>query len=57
MRPEEPFEFSISAEKSVSISIKIFFLNYIFEDHLILGEKAFEFPITAEKSEKDLFFL
>ena len=35
IRPEEPFEFVISAEKSVSISVKTFF----FGDHLFLGEK------------------
>ena len=36
IRPEEPFEFVISAEKSDSISVKTFFF---FGDHLFLGEK------------------
>ena len=36
IRPEEPFEFVISAEKSVSISVKTFF----FGDHLFLGGKS-----------------
>ena len=35
IRPEELFEFVISAEKSVSISVKTFF----FGDHLFLGKK------------------
>ena len=35
IRPEEPFEFVISAGKSVSVSMKTFF----FGDHLFLGGK------------------
>ena len=46
MRPEEPFEFPILSEKSVSISVKTFFL----EITCFWTEKAFEFPISAEKS-------
>ena len=52
IRPEEPCEFPISAEKSVSISVKTFFFVFcfVFGDHLVLAEKPFEFPISAEKS-------
>ena len=46
IRSEEPFKFSISAEKSVSISLKTFFL----EITCFWAEKPFEFPILAEKS-------
>ena len=47
-RPEEPFEFPISAEKSVSISVKTFF--FIMEITCFWAEKPFEFPISAKKS-------
>ena len=47
IQAKEPFEFPISAEKSVSILVKIFFF---FEDHLILGEKPYQFAISAKKS-------
>ena len=44
--PPQTIKFEITAEKSVSISVKTFF----FEDHLILGGKKFELEISAEKS-------
>ena len=47
IRPEEPFEFPISAEKSVSISVKTFFF---LEITCFWAENPFEFPILAEKS-------
>ena len=46
IRPEEPFEFPISPEKSLSISVKTFFL----EITCFWAKKPFEFPISAEKS-------
>ena len=46
IRPEEPCEFPISAEKSVSISVKTFFLKIT----CFWAEKLFEFPIVADKS-------
>ena len=44
--PEEPFEFPISPEKSLSISVKTFFL----ETTCFWAKKPFEFPISVEKS-------
>ena len=38
IQPEEPFEFVISAEKSVLISVKTFL--FFFGDHLFLGGKS-----------------
>ena len=56
IRPEEPFEFPMSAEKSVSISVGItcfllFFINFFFslEITCFRAEEPFEFPISAEK--------
>ena len=46
IRPEEPCEFPISAEKSVSISVKTFFF---LEITCIWAKKLFKFPISAEK--------
>ena len=46
--PEEPFEFPISAEKSVSISVKTFF--FCLEITCFWAENPFEFPISAENS-------
>ena len=41
IRPEEPCEFSVSAEKSVSISVKTFiYLFFLGGDHLFLGKKT-----------------
>ena len=47
IRAEEPFEFPISAEKSVSISVKPFLF---LEITCFWAEKPFQFPISAEKS-------
>ena len=47
IRAEESFEFPISAEKSVSILVKTFFL---LEITCFWAEKSFEFPISVEKS-------
>ena len=47
-RPEEPFEFPISAEKSVSLLVKTIFV--FLEITYFWAEKPFEFPISAEKS-------
>ena len=44
---EKSFEFPISAEKSLSISVKTFFF---LEITWIWAERSFEFPISAEKS-------
>ena len=38
-QPPQMFEFWISAEKSVSISAKIFLFLFYFGDHLFLGVK------------------
>ena len=46
IRPEKALEYPILAEKSVSISVKTFFL----EITCFWAEKTFEFPISAEKS-------
>ena len=55
---EKPFEFPILAEKSFSISVKIFFFLQI---TCFWAGKPFEFPILAEKSfsilVKTFFFL
>ena len=51
-RPEKAFEFPILAEKSVSISVKIFF---ILEIICFWAEKAFERKIRLNFGE-DLFF-
>ena len=48
-RAEEPFEFPISAEKTVSISVKTFFFFFL-EITCFGAEKQFQFPISAEKS-------
>ena len=45
-RPEKTFEVSISAGKSLRISVKTFF----FGDHLSLAGKTFQFLIAAGKS-------
>ena len=50
IRPEEPCEFPISAEKSVSISVKTFFFIFIFEIICFWAKKPFEFPISAKKA-------
>ena len=47
IRTEEPFEFAISAGKSVSISVKTFFFSDI---TCFWAEKPFEFPISTKKS-------
>ena len=51
IRPEEPFEFPISAEKSVPVLVKTFsFFFFFFEITCLWAEKTFEFPISAKKS-------
>ena len=60
-RPEEPFEFPILAEKSVSFLVRIFrfFVFFFFGDHLVLGGKsvkAFEFLKSVSISVKTFFF-
>ena len=47
IRPKEPFEFLISAKKSVSILVKTFFFSEITS---FGAEKPFDFPISAQKS-------
>ena len=50
-RSEEPFEFVILAEKSVSILVKTFFFSFFFLEIICFwAEKSFEFPIPAKKS-------
>ena len=46
--PPQTFEFPISAEKSVSISVKTFFFNF-FGDHLIFGGKNVWISELSEK--------
>ena len=58
---EKTFEFPISGEKSLSISVKtLFFVFFVLETTWFWAEKTFEFPISAEKSlsisVKTLFF-
>ena len=60
--PPQTFEFRISAEKSVSISVKTFsFFFFFLETTCVWAEKTFEFRISAEKSVsisvKTFFFL
>ena len=51
MHPPTSLNVTNPAENSLSILVKTFFFIFIFfGDHLILGEKKFEFPISAEKS-------
>ena len=57
---EKTLEFPITAEKSVSISVKTFFFFFL-ETTWFWAEKTLEFPISAEKSVsislKTFFFL
>ena len=50
IRPEKAFEYPLLAEKTVSISVKSFFLFFVLEITCFWAEKAFEFPILPEKS-------
>ena len=66
IRPAEPFEFPISPEKSLSISVKTFilfilFFFFFFGDHLFLGRKTVRISNFPRKIRlnfgENLFFL
>ena len=55
--PKKTFEFPISADKSVSITVKTFVLFLFFGDHPDFGpKKTFEFPISAVSVKTFFFF-
>ena len=57
IRPEKAFEFPILAEKSVSISVKIFFLFFFLAITCFWAEKAFESPKNQSQFRRRPFFL